>query len=398
MRITQGTGQTQFLTAINALDESINQTQGQISSNQSFTTASQNPIAAGEVNSYNQTLAQSQQFSTNATGVQANLNTEDGTLSQVQNQLNALRSLVLEANSGTLTNSNRQAIAAQAQQIQNGLLTLANTQNGNGEYIFGGFQVQSQPFTLTATGATYNGDSGVRQVEIAAGQTVANGDNGDSVFNQIKTGNGTFTVTANAANTGSGLIGSTTVSNPTLYTGGSYTIKFTAPDTYQVLDSTNTVVSSGSYQDGTTISFNGLQVNLSGTPATGDSFAVAPSANQSLFTTVQNIVTALNTGVTTPASGTALNNTLANNLSNIDQALSQLSNVRASVGGRLNAITAQQSVATTQQTQLQSSISNLQGLNYAQAITQLDQENTTLQAALQAYTLTQGLSLFKYIQ
>ena len=397
MRITQGTGQTQFLTAVNALDQAISQTQGQISSNQAFTTASQNPIAAGEVNNYNQTLAQSQQFSTNANVVQANLNTEDSALSQVQNQLNSLRSLVLEANSGTLTPSNRQAIAAQAQQIQNGLLTLANTQNGNGEYIFGGFQVQSPPFTLSATGATYNGDSGVRQVEIAAGQTVANGDTGDAVFNQIKTGNGTFTVAANAANTGTGLIGASSVSNPTLYNGGTYTIKFTAPNAYQVLDSTNAVVSSGSYQDGTSISFNGLQLDLSGTPATGDSFTVAPSTNQSLFTTVQNIVSALTTS-STAVSSTALNNTFASSLNNIDQALSQFSNVRAGVGGRLNAITAQQSVATTQQTQLQTSISNLQGLNYAQAITQLDQENTTLQAALQAYTLTQGLSLFKYIQ
>jgi flagellar hook-associated protein 3 FlgL len=68
------------------------------------------------------------------------------------------------------------------------------------------------------------------------------------------------------------------------------------------------------------------------------------------------------------------------------------------VGGRLNTITSQQSVQTSQQTQLQTSIASLQGLNYASAITQLDQQNTTLQAALQAYSLTQGLSLFKYIQ
>jgi hypothetical protein len=57
---------------------------------------------------------------------------------------------------------------------------------------------------LTATGATYNGDQGQRQVQIAAGQTVADGDNGDLVFNQIKTGNGTFDVTPAAGNTGSG--------------------------------------------------------------------------------------------------------------------------------------------------------------------------------------------------
>jgi flagellar hook-associated protein 3 FlgL len=63
----------------------------------------------------------------------------------------------------------------------------------------------------------------------------------------------------------------------------------------------------------------------------------------------------------------------------------------------MNAITTQQAVATSQQTQLQQSISNLQGLNYASAITTLTQQNTTLSAALQAFTLTQGLSLFKFM-
>ena len=82
---------------------------------------------------------------------------------------------------------------------------------------------------------------------------------------------------------------------------------------------------------------------------------------------------------------------------NIDQALSQSSNVRATIGGRLNSITTQQSVATATQTQLTQSISTLQSLDYAAAITTLNQQNTTLSAALQAFSLTQGLSLFKFL-
>src|SRR6202790_1786849 len=205
MRVTQDLNQTQFLAGITPLQSGINQTQNQMSSGHQFTTASQNPTAAGSVNNYTQVLAQSQQYGTNAASAQTNLITEDNALSQVQTQLQALRTLALEANSGTLTNSNRSAIATQAAQIQNSLLALANTQNGNGEYIFGGFAAQTQPFTLSATGATYNGDQGQRQVQIAAGQTVADGDNGDTVFNQIKTGNGTFAVTAIAGNSGSGI-------------------------------------------------------------------------------------------------------------------------------------------------------------------------------------------------
>ena len=396
MRVTQSLSQTQFLAAINTLESNINQTQNQMGSGLQFTTAAQNPTAAGSVNNFNQALAQSQQYGTNATSAQTNLNTEDNALSQVQTQLQALRTLALEANSGTLTNSNRSAIATQAAQIQNSLLALANTQNGNGEYIFGGFAAQTQPFTLSATGATYNGDQGQRQVQIAAGQTVADGDNGDTVFNQIKTGNGTFAVTPTAANSGTGIVGATTVSNPAAYDGGTYSITFTAPGTYQVTKA-GVPVTTGTYTDGGTIAFNGVQVTLSGQPATGDSFTLAPSTNQSLFTTVQNLVSALQTGVGTPASSTGLNNSINTAINNIDQALSQTSNVRATVGGRLNSITTQQSVATSQQTQLQQSISNLQSLDFASAITTLDQQNTTLSAALQAFNLTQGLSLFKFL-
>jgi flagellar hook-associated protein 3 FlgL len=72
--------------------------------------------------------------------------------------------------------------------------------------------------------------------------------------------------------------------------------------------------------------------------------------------------------------------------------------VQSSVGARLNSITTQQSVASNQQVQLQQSISTLQSLDYPAAITSLDSQNTTLSAAMQAFTLTQGLSLFKFLQ
>jgi flagellar hook-associated protein 3 FlgL len=397
MRVTQGSNQTQFIAALDTLESNISQTQNQISTGLAYSTPSQDPAAAGTVANFNQALAQSQQYTANANSAQTSLNTEDTALTQVQNQLQSLRDLALQANSGTVSTQNLSAIAAQAQQIQSSLLSLANTQDGNGNYIFAGYASQAQPFALTATGASYAGDQGQQQVQIAAGQTIAAGDNGDVVFNQIKTGNGTFTVTPNPANSGSGVIGATTVSNAGAYAGGSYSINFTAPNTYQVLDSHNAVVSSGTYAAGQTIAFSGLQVTLSGQPATGDSFAVAASSNQNIFTTVQNLITALQTGATGTSGQTQLGNSIAAAVNNLDQALSHASTVQAGVGGRLNAITTQLSVATSQQAQLTKSISSLQGLDYAAAITSLDSQNTTLSAAMQAYTITQGLTLFKYI-
>jgi flagellar hook-associated protein 3 FlgL len=398
MRVTQGLEQSQFLTAIDQLESNISATQNQITSGLSFTTASQNPVAAGLVTNYDQALAQSQQYDTNSNSAQSSLNTEGTALTQVQSALQSLRDLALEANNATETDQDRSAIAAQATQIQSSLLALANTQDGSGNYIFGGYATQAQPFTLSATGATYDGDQGQRQVQIAAGQTVVVGDNGNLVFNQIKTGNGTFDAAPAAGNTGSGVVGATTVADPTAYTGGTYSINFTTPTTYQVLDAANNVVTSGAYATGQTISFSGLQVTLSGAPAAGDSFSVTPSVNQSVFTTVQNLVTALQQSTSTPSGQSQLNNSINSAINNIDQALTQSQNIQSSVGARLNSITTQQSVAASQQVQLKQSISTLQSLDYPTAITSLDSQQTTLSAAMQAFTLTQGLSLFKFLQ
>ena len=397
MRVTETSQQTQFLANLDSLESGISQTENQLSTGLAFSTPAENPTAAGAVANYDQALSQSQQYTTNANSAQTGLNTEDTALTQVQNQLQSLRTLALEANSGTESTQNLSAIATQAQQIQNSLLSLANTQDGNGNYIFGGFETQSQPFALTATGATYSGDSGQRQVQIAAGQTVVAGDNGNTVFQQIPTGNGTFAVSANSSNKGTGVLGAATVANPNTYAGGTYTITFTGAAAYNITDSTTGVVTAGTYTPGQAINYGGTEVTLNGQPATGDSFSVTPSTTQSVFATVQNLITALKAGNGSPASTAQVGNAVAAAVTNIDQALTQTENVQASVGGRLNAITTQLSVATSQQTQLQTSITNLQGLDYPAAYTSLTSQNTTLSAAMQAFTLTQGLTLFKYI-
>jgi flagellar hook-associated protein 3 FlgL len=398
MRVTQNMEQAQFLTALNQLESNISSTQNGISTGLAFTTASENPVGAGLVAGYNQVLAQSQQYTANGQSATDSLNIEDSALTQLQNQLQSLRDLALEANNATESPSDLSAIATQVQQIQGSILSVANTQDGSGNYIFAGYSTQTQPFAQSATGATYSGDQGQRQVQIGAGQTVVVGDNGDLVFNQVKTGNGTFNVTPAGTNTGSGLIGATAVTDPAAYTGGTYSINFTAPDAYQVVNSGGTVVTSGTYTSGQAITFAGMQVTLSGTPAAGDSFAVAPSTDQSVFTTVQNLANALQQSTATPAGQAQLNNSIVSAINGIDQALDQSQTVQSKVGARLNTITTAQAVATTQQTQLQQSITNIQGLDYASAVTNLDSQNTTLSAAMEAFTQTEGLSLFKFLQ
>jgi flagellar hook-associated protein 1 FlgK len=85
---------------------------------------------------------------------------------------------------------------------------------------------------------------------------------------------------AASANTGSGAVSSlqvTDASNPALLTG--VTVDFPTAGTYTLTDSGGTVLGSGAYTPGQTLSANGWSLTLSGTPAAGDSFAISANSN-----------------------------------------------------------------------------------------------------------------------
>src|SRR3982074_2581607 len=114
MRVTQSFNQAQFLAAMTQLESNLSQTHNQISTNLGFTTPSQNPVAAGTVNNYDQALAQSQQYDSNASSAQTRLAAEDTALAQLQTELQSLRGLALQANNGTVSGQGRTASPAPA--------------------------------------------------------------------------------------------------------------------------------------------------------------------------------------------------------------------------------------------------------------------------------------------
>jgi flagellar hook-associated protein 3 FlgL len=155
------------------------------------------------------------------------------------------------------------------------------------------------------------------------------------------------------------------------------------------------VVTSGTYTDGGSISFNGAQVTLNGTPAAGDSFTVAPAGTSSAFSALSNLITTLNS---TTLNNGQLTTQINAALQQIQNSVTNFSDVSASVGARINAITAAQSTATSVTTTLKTNISTLQSTDYTQATTQLSSEELALQAAQESYASLEKLSLFNYIQ
>ncbi|RJQ47998.1 MAG: flagellar hook-associated protein 3 [Gammaproteobacteria bacterium] len=402
MRIS--TSQTYQQAISNILDQQaqLTRTQLQLGSGRRMLTPADDPAAASQVLNVQQTLSSTTQYQANSDAARARLELEETTLTGVGDLLQHVRTLAVQANNATQTNETRAAIAIEVRARLDELLALANTTDANGEYLFAGFQGKIQPFSRSAGGAySYSGDQGQRYLQIGPTRQIALGDSGSAVFQAIRNGNGTFVTAHNTGNNGTGVISPGAVNGA--FVSDTYTLSFTQvlstdPITYTVTGAVSGVVASGTYAGGAAISFNGAQISVSGTPANGDSFTVSPSANQDMFTTLKNLAVALETPVSGVAAQAKLNNIINRALTDLDQSLGKVLEIRASIGARLNTVDSQQAQHESLSVDLQKTLSFLQDVDYAQAASLLNQQLLALQAAQQAFVKTQGLSLFNFLR
>jgi len=381
-------------------EAALSQTQNELSTGKSVNTPADNPVAAVQLLQLNNTQSQYQQYISNGQSANTNLTLEEQALSSSTTTLQSIRDLVVQANSSSNNSSDLQNIATEISALENQLLGTANSQNAQGEYLFAGYSTGTQPFVRGSSGSmAYVGDSGASSVPLNSGTSVQTGDPGSAVYMNIPTGNGTFTTAASSGNTGTGVIDTGSVTNQSAWVPGQYTITFTDATDYTVTNATGATVASGTYNssNGGEIAFDGIQVGITGAPAAGDSFKVSSSATQSVFSTLDNLVGALNNAGSSPAARAQLSSALGGSLQQIDQALNQVSNVTTNVGSRISLISSVNNSLTSAGTTVTTQISNLSDLNYAAATSQYSQEYVALQAAEQSYADINQLSLFKYL-
>jgi flagellar hook-associated protein 3 FlgL len=398
MRISTSLYYTQAVTAIDTQQANLANLQVQMSSGLRINSAEDDPVGAGQILNINQSLNDNARWTSNATALQSRLALEDSTLQSVSQILNKVNGLAIQGNSGGLTDADRKAVAQQLQQLLNQLVTQANTRDGQGIYLFGGTQNGSAPFTVTATGVAYNGSSNVNMVPVGASNSVQDTDAGDYTFMNVKNGNGTFQVAANAANSGTGQITDATLSAPAQWVPDNYTISFLAGN-YTVTDSLGNTVSSGAFTPGQAIQFNGASITINGTPADGDSFTVSPSQNQSVFTTLQNLINDFTAPNSSNAVQSALNQTaLFADLQSLNGAMGHITDVNAGVGAREQALGDITSQLSAFKLQMQTALSGVQDVDYAAVSSQFSQSQLILQASEQSYVAVKNLSLFNFLK
>ncbi len=380
------------------LQEALDFTQRQISSGRRILTPSDDPIAAARSLELREAVGRLEQFDRNANIATNRLSQEESALASVNNVLQRVRELSLQANNATQSNESRKQIAVEIRELRDQLVQIANQKDGNGSFLFSGNLEDTQPVVKAGAAFSYNGDQGQRYIQIGEGRQVADGDSGAAIFFNIRNGNGTFSAAPIAANTGTGILGAGSLVDPTAWDQGQYTLRFIDQANYEVLDAGAGVVSTGTFEPGDTLAFRGIEFSIDGQPEAGDEFGIGPSRYQDVFSMVDGIASALEQGSSSPSTQAALHNAINTGLQNIDQAIGNVLDVRIEVGSRLAAIENQVDTNAAYKLTYQSTLADIEDLDYAEALSRLSLEVTTLQAAQQSFVKTQSLSLFNYLR
>ncbi len=414
--------------SLNDLQSQIMRTQQQLSAQKRILTPADDPVASATLINLDQSLAINNQLTTNRQTARGQLQQEEGILQSVTSLLQNAKDLVVKAGNGAMDDEQRQYLASELKGYMSEMLGLANSKDGNGQYMFAGYTSSSQPFFATPTGARYAGNQGQQMLQVDSSRSIGINDSGSAVFENAKTGNGVFATRAGAGNTGSGIISTGSVSNPSQLTGDSYqvtfnvvpsgalgvadTVTYTVQDlvTGQYMDPATGAFNFGTtpptapanppsvYNSGSEITFAGITFDVRGNPANGDSVMIEPSQKQSIFKTLQDLLTTLQS----PGSGATGQANLTNGLStannNIDSTLDNILNVRASLGTRMQELDALDSSGSNMNLQYTEQMSNLQDLDLAKTISDFTAQQQALTAAQASFAKVSNMSLFNYIR
>ncbi|VAW82041.1 Flagellar hook-associated protein FlgL [hydrothermal vent metagenome] len=181
----------QGLDSMLSQQSALSKTQLQLSTGKQINSPSDDPTGAAQLLNLSETIKITEQYQLNIQQLQANLPLEENVLGSVVDNLQRARELAIQGLNATNNADDRAAIAQEIRQIGAQVLGIANSKNGNGEYLFSGFQGDVIPFSVDNVGVySYAGDQGQRELQIGPTRRVAGGDSGLNVFMKITDASG----------------------------------------------------------------------------------------------------------------------------------------------------------------------------------------------------------------
>ena len=420
MRISTVTMFESSLRSMNRQQSEFLKVGQQIATGKKVINPSDDPRAASQALSIKQSMAVTQQYMEARTSARNTLSQSESVLSSVGDAVASARTLLIQAGNDTLSEADRQSVAAELRGIYETLVGQANATDGNGRYLFGGYQDSAPPFQRvdagdgSVPGVTYVGDDNSRAQRIDAFRDMPVGDNGDSIFRRVPSGSG---VVARAEqpdgsrNNGSVVFtaGPNRADANDVNFGSAFAIVFSEdPITGEPLISAATsdgdvLLTDEPFVPGQPIQLAGVSMTLDGRPADGDQIQVRPAnhpdATQDMFKSLKDAIDVLELDQQGSDENRAhFRNTLNTTLRELDNNLDNVLTVRASMGARLNELDVVDGVAVNRMLNYQQTLSGLVDLDYAEAISEYSLRQVGLQAAQQSFVDIKGLSLFDFLR
>ncbi len=412
MRISSFEIHRQAAEQLQALGADVARTQQQISTGKRIVDPSDDPVGAARVVELKQEMSARDQYVRNSDAADAALALEDSVLAQVTEVLQRVQELTLQAGSGVQTSEDRQFLASEIEARFEELVSLVNTRGPDGQYIFAGFRSDQPPFEVDGLNIRYKGDSGQRQIQVDHGQLVKMNDPGDRIFMRVDNDN------VNAAGrslplvpgSDNGAISGVEVIDqdlagalfpdrlvvefrPPSEAGGSPNYTVRRQSDQRPVDGLVNVP----YQDGGNITAAGITFQITGAPQEGDRFVVETNRHQGLLETVQNIAQGLNS-VDAVSQPDEFRQLIDATVQGLDRATTNVLEVRAEIGARLNTMDAVKDMHQELSLQLQEVLSEIEDLDFAEAVSNLSYQSFILQAAQESFVRINGLSLFNRLR
>lgn len=409
-------------------------TQQQVSTGRRILTPADDPIASARVLELGQSRSVNQQFARNIEYADDNLKILEGKLIGVGDILQYSRERAVQAGNGTMTATDLGYLATDLKSQFEALFGLANSRDGQGDYIFSGYKANTKPFEGGLSGVEYNGDEGGRTIQVSASRFMPVSLPGVDVFDRSRivdvdalrtptidkpTTNDALYSFKGQNNTGSASaldvsFDAATV-DPATDLGKRYQISYVQPDplvdgTWSVeaflpgggREAVAFVAAPPAPAPSTSLTFNGITVDLPAdavptsaadpTPlGDGDSFEVFVASTRMFDNYALFVSTLDDQGSVGAAGGVAFA------LENLDFALENVLKVRAQIGSQMVETEQLKNLGEDLNLQYAQAISRLEDVDYNEAISRLTQQQTYLQAAQQSFLRVTGLSLFNFL-
>ncbi len=188
MRISTNTLFSAGQSRITELQSGLVKTQQQIATGRKILTPADDPIGASQVLNLEQGRVMNEQFATNRINAGNALREQEGVLSSMNELAQDVQTLLVQAGNASLDDTQRSYLAVELDGQLEQLLSLANSKDGMGNFMFSGYQVTMPTYQKTSSGATFQGDGGQRSLQVDTSRRVTISVSAQQLFEAIDTG------------------------------------------------------------------------------------------------------------------------------------------------------------------------------------------------------------------